>query len=72
MFGFVDVMHAHQDAITQMFWLDKIQVLMTSSKDKKIKVGFKTMIPIYFLLSFGNFQRNGVTNPWSKRKTVSI
>jgi len=31
------VMHAHQDAITQMMWLDKTQVLMTASKDKKIK-----------------------------------
>jgi len=31
------VMSAHQSDITQLFWIDKAQILVTSSKDKKVK-----------------------------------
>ena len=35
----LDVMHAHQEALTQIVWLEKLHLLLTASKDRKVKVG---------------------------------
>lgn len=70
-----DVMHAHQDAITQMHWLEKSQVLMTASKDKKIKVYFNSRMKLigllYEIVSSGNCLKSGVINLSSRKKSES-
>ena len=32
-----DILKAHEGAITQMLWLEKSEILITASKDKKMK-----------------------------------
>lgn len=54
----IDVLKAHESDITHMQWFEKDRILITSAKEKCIKVLFFSLNCI-LLSRYGNYLKNG-------------